>query len=484
MKKLILLGALIVILFFTASYVLKDINAEKIVPELEVLFGEPAFSLSPYTFAANNNQRLRLIYEPLVQIDDSLNIETGLAVSFGRLDDTTWEFRLNPNANFHNGDDVTAELVKTNFERIDAADLLNSIASIEVTGEYTFYIHTKFADPVLLNKLAQIPITPDKTLEELERVPIGTGQYQVNTIHPNNDLELIPFENYHGKLGRFQRVYLTTAIDPAERVKKMNDNERVGLVVPFPVTLWDEVDQTKFSSEKGNELSVNFFLFNSESQIIRSITQRQLLGKSLQDEKLSELTGDLGKPIGQYVSSGVFGYNPELRIEKYSTEDFIQKAGPLQGDKFKVAIPRGLELFGEFIDETWRAAGIGPEVEYVNPADLESTSDNYSLIFLGWKSDFGDSSAFLENIVKTGAEFNLGKYSNSRVDQLISESQRELDVKKRKEQLKEIMRIITQEDPIGIPLFESQILYGVSNEYSYTPRMDGFIDLNKLATSK
>src|SRR5690606_13355708 len=58
------------------------------------------------------------IYDRLVDRDAEGNFVPGLAVEWGPVDDTTWEFKLRQDAKFHDGTPVTADDVVFTFERL------------------------------------------------------------------------------------------------------------------------------------------------------------------------------------------------------------------------------------------------------------------------------------------------------------------------------------------------------------------------------
>src|SRR5690625_3213887 len=76
-------------------------------------------SLDPH--AANDGFSLYVmtnIYETLVEMNQDLELEPGLAESYEQLDDTTWEFVLRDGITFHDGSEFNAEVVKTNLDRV------------------------------------------------------------------------------------------------------------------------------------------------------------------------------------------------------------------------------------------------------------------------------------------------------------------------------------------------------------------------------
>ncbi|MBU0727957.1 hypothetical protein KKA95_04700, partial [Patescibacteria group bacterium] len=109
-KKNIIFGILIALAligFLTKDYLIEkgsDIlfGGQKYEEEtLNIVLNEPATDISPYSLNPNNLIRTANIYQGLVGFDKNLKIIPLLAVSWGNLDDTTWEFKLRREVLFH-----------------------------------------------------------------------------------------------------------------------------------------------------------------------------------------------------------------------------------------------------------------------------------------------------------------------------------------------------------------------------------------------
>src|SRR5690349_24924624 len=61
-----------------------------------------------------------LVYEFLLDRDKQLKLQPRLAVSWQKVNDTTWRFKLRPGVKFHDGTPFTADDVVFSFERARA----------------------------------------------------------------------------------------------------------------------------------------------------------------------------------------------------------------------------------------------------------------------------------------------------------------------------------------------------------------------------
>ena len=101
------------------------------------------------------------LYTPLVGLDANLRIVPELAESWEQPDSLTYIFRLRRGVKFHDGTDLTAEVVKWNVERmLDPAtgsirrSELGNVKSVDVTDLHTIRLNLKQPDAALLATLA------------------------------------------------------------------------------------------------------------------------------------------------------------------------------------------------------------------------------------------------------------------------------------------------------------------------------------------
>lgn len=73
---------------------------------LTVAYSLQVPSLEPTLFDSVTRSRLVNVYEGLVRTDRNLKIEPAVAVSWGLVNPTTWEFTLRPHTKFHDGTEV------------------------------------------------------------------------------------------------------------------------------------------------------------------------------------------------------------------------------------------------------------------------------------------------------------------------------------------------------------------------------------------
>lgn len=476
MKLSRLLIALIIIIgsyFFYQNY--QDQNDYS---KAEAVYSTKVVSLDPLNQPFHNT-RLNLIYESLIQVDANLQFQPQLAVSFGQIDDTTWQFTLKDNVKFHNQETLTSTIVQENFSTFSKSKI-NTLQSVEISAENPQQLIFKLnqVDPLFLQKVTEVPIL--FTDQNLESEAIGTGPYMLDSFSPSL-VRLDKFTGYHSTQGIFEEITLSTINNNLERINYANDSSKVVVVENLSPSFIDRLNTKNYRLQETTNLSTNFFLFNTNRL---NLATRKALSKAIPADLLSQYTENLGKPSNQFLAEGVLGYNSGISPTSQNLEEakqIINQAG-LSGKTLKIMLPQSAEKFTLFLQETYQQLGISVQVDLFDytSENLKTRATSYDLIFLGWRTEFGDGQSFFENVAQTSSEFNLGFYSNPEVNQLIQEASTSRDSQFRSQKLQEATLFITDENPIGIPLFENKVYYAINKNFTYNDRLDGFIDITSL----
>lgn len=474
MKLSRLIVALLVIIggyFFYQNY-----QSQNDYSKSEAIYSTKISSLNPITQPFHNT-RLSLVYEPLVQVDANLQFQPLLAVGFGQIDEKTWQFTIKKNVNFHNQDLLTPTKVIENFQNFQAQRLNLESLQINPDNPDQIIFKLKQSDPQFLRKIAETPIL--FTNENLDTEAIGTGPYLVSTYSPSLT-RLKKFNQYHEELAQFEDLTLSTISNNLDRIKQANEDSKVIVVENLSPSFIDRLDTKKFRLQETTDLSLNFFLFNNNRL---NLSQRKALSKSMPADLLAQYTENLGVPTNQFLPKGVLGYSSEIQTTTPNlteAKQVIQNAG-LSGSSLKIMLPQSADKFTLFLQETFQQLGISVKVDVFDYSqeNLKTRSTSYDLIFLGWKNEFGDGQPFFQEVVASSSQYNLGFYSSSKVNQLIQEAALS-DTNERSQKLQSASQIITEEDPIGIPLFENKVFYAINKDFTYNDRLDGFIDITSL----
>ncbi|MBI4235604.1 hypothetical protein HY604_04885 [Candidatus Peregrinibacteria bacterium] len=451
---------------------------------LTVVYFNEATSLEPAMQISNNREKVVNIYEPLVKPDRDLKMKSALALSWGLIDDLTWEFNLRPDVLFHDGSlfDANDALVSINraltLPGSDLSDFLSVIDNVEIIDDMTIRVHTKKPDPLLLNKLSTVLMMPSEYEGKEILNPVGTGPYIFQEWQKDKEMIVLAFDKYWGDAPHFKKVKLIPMIDKNDRVALLVNGE-ADLLTYVPFDAIEYLVQEKMNIEPIPSLEVAFMAYNVSSKAMSGVNFRKALSLALDVKSFLELLGNYARPVSQFVSNGVFGFNPNIPEHEYDLEmaKKLIDEGSFDGRTIVFALPKELEMLGEFVRTSLEKVDISAIISYVDYDEYfaELKSGKSDIYFLGFKGDLGDSGDFFNQFVASSAELNLTGYKNPRVDDLIEASLVELNLEKRRNYLQEIMKIIVEDDVLGLPLYEYETIYAFNHKIDYQPRIDGFV---------
>jgi peptide/nickel transport system substrate-binding protein len=456
--------------------------------ELRIIVPNEPSSLEPTKVDVVTRQRLIDTYEPLVTVDANLKMIPSLALSWGMIDDLTWEFKLRPEVKFHDGSMFGPEDVESSIDRAmtnvdsELKDILSGIGSVEIVDDATIRVKTLMPDPLMLQKISMVWILPSEYEEKNMDVPVGTGSYKFVSWIRGGDMILEKFDDYWGDKAKSNKISISFISDKSARVQALIDDEAdILLNVPFEAA--NILKTSGFVVETVPSLEVQFVIFNMRSVLMQELNNRKAVSLVINQNDLIKKVGGFAKTANQFVSSGIFGYSTDLADHEYS----LDKAKILVSDSIlqnpvQIHLLAGLEVLGEYLRNQLEQIGVHAVVSYLDFKGLMDSiqGSKADIYFLAMKSDLGDASSFFNDIAYSKAGFNIGGYINTKLDVFIEASATEMNIKKRQKLLKDSMKIVVDDDPIGVPLFEYENLYAHKDNIVTVPRIDGFVHFDDL----
>ncbi len=313
------------------------------------------------------------------------------------------------------------------------------------------------------------------------------------------------FKEYWGKKAASTEVVLQHIVKPNDRIAALEKGEihLLSNVPPFVACATSAVYKTKDGCLpfRNNDivvtsipsLEVNFLGLNVNDDFLGNPEVRRALAQAFDSDFFVELAYGFAKPAGQFVSSGVFGFDPELKKMEYDLEgakSLLRKVLASQFDRVTLTFdyPESAEAVGEYVKSQLEELGIGVKLnpltdELLQQKVLAGTTDMY---FLGWRSELGDAIDFLtavahsRNSQKGYGLYNGSGYENAEVDALIEDGQENLNMKKRLVALQQAMKILVKEDILAIPLYEAEIIYAYQKNLHFEPRVDGYVHASEI----
>ncbi|HEY8276307.1 MAG TPA: ABC transporter substrate-binding protein [Methyloceanibacter sp.] len=466
-------------------------------------------SLDPHEQLASATLQLsHLTFDPLVRFSQDMSLEPRLAKSWQQIDANTTRFHLRDGVHFHSGHTLSAEDVVWTFNRLkrssDFKGLFEPFSEARAVDPLTVDLITKRPYPLVLNLATYIfPMDREfysgndergKPKDEVVKHGAsfasshasGTGPFLVTAHEQGVKLNFKRFADYWDKAspGNVDEIIFTPIKEPATRVSALLSGD-IDFIAPVPPT-----DFARVKSDACCQLitmpstRVLTFELNENSQAAFK-DKRVRLAVNLainRDGIVSKIMRGFGTPAGQLSPPGYAGHDSALapRYDLDKAKALMKEAGYENGFSVTMMAPNNRYIEDARIAEAVAAmlAKINikvdlqtmPKAQYWQRFD-ERAAD---VMMIGWQSDTQDSANFYEFLVMTPdkasgyGQYNAGNYSNKEVDKLTVQTQSMLDAKARRDVLKDIERILSDDAAI-VPLHWQHLSWAARKNVRIAP---------------
>ncbi len=451
---------------------------------LTIAYAEGFTSIDPTNYEVRNRQYFGNIFEGLTRFDKNLDVEPGLAISWGQVSDDTWEFKLREGVYFHDSTSFEASDVVTSIDyALDNDDsqlksLLDPIVSVEAVSDYTVQIVTDGVDPLLPNRLAYVYIFASEALMSYENLLVGTGPYYAVSYGVLDDSDydqeftMKAFPYYWGFAPEYDDVFLYAISDKNVRQESIKNGD-VDVIVNVAAESTADLEAAGIEIISQPGLETSFMVFDTIGGVFDERNLREAFVMAIDRDAFVEELGGYAARADQFVSNGVSGYDSSIEGISYdpdAAEDVFEEYGV---SDFEIYMVYEMSALGQFLEEEFLKVGVDVDIVYVTSVELQDLIGEVDVYFMGWKSDLGDAADLYETVFYSEGAYN-GGYASGEADALIDEAS-ELEGSERLSVLKEIMGILVEDDVVGMPLFDSQTIYAFGDGITWSPRVDGYV---------
>lgn len=449
---------------------------------LSISYPVSAFKMNPLDYDFYGRQILANVFDPLVVLDKNLRPTPSLAVSYGMINEKTWNFILRKNIKFHDGSTFDYEDV---FHTINLAKespflrtYLSSLDHIEKVSDFEFNLYTKYPDPLLLSRLSFIYIISNEYDES--KPMIGTGAYVFDK-QSEKEIFLFPNSSYFCSVPAIKEFKIIFQENLTDRLDSLTSGV-VDFLAFVPQNAIPVVKQYNFQVSTIPSLEVQFLVFNFDSDIFKDLEVRRAFYSAIDPVSVISQLGVPLKVASQFSGSGVFGFNSGLKFEKLSSLEISKIFSEKNVKKVDLFFPKSAELLGNILKNDLKKLGVSLNIILIEDEKYEQRlKDNPGdIFFMAFKNELGDFSEFLDLIVIPNAKNNFSGFKDQSVFEAIKRASFDLDEKNRLLSLKNIMKELVTEKIFGVPLFEYEVSYAFSKDFSFEPRLDGIIYLNDI----
>jgi peptide/nickel transport system substrate-binding protein len=485
-------------------------------------------SMDPYarnetfllTFMAN-------VYEPLVRRDKHLKVEPALATEWKQVEPTIWRFKLRRNVKFHDGTPFGADDVIFSYERAkmpgsNVASMVATVKEVRKVDDATVELVTDGPDPILPEELTQWAMMSKAWAEKNNAVKPadltkneegfatrnanGTGPFMLKDREPDIKTVLVKNPNWWDKPEHnLDDVVFTRIANDATRVAALISGD-IDMTYNVPSQDVDRLSKTQgVKVYEGPELRVVFLGFDQkrdellESNIkgknpFKDVRVRRAFYQAIDEEAIKKrIMRGAAKPVALMIADGVNGYNKELDkrypVDVEGAKKLLAEAGYPSGFEVGMDCPTDRYQNDEKICQAVAAmlARIGVKVNLNAQtrakyfAKILGPGYSTSFYMLGWTPTTYDAQNTLFNLMASrgnGSQglFNVGGYSNPRVDELTKLILVESDQAKRQAMIDEANKIHKEE--FGhIPLHQQTVVWAARTNVELVQLADNFFPL-------
>ncbi len=483
-----------------------------------------AQSMDPHSL----NESLQLgfmanVYEPLIGRDKKLGLVPALATQWSQPSPTVWRFELRKGVNFHDGSPFTADDVVFTFKRAagegsDMKSYVSSFKEVRKIDNFTVEIETLTPFPILpdvislvfmMNKKwceenkATLPVDRRKGIENVASFKAnGTGPFRLKERQPSTRTVLIRSGTYWGKVEtNVDEVVFTPIGNDATRVAALLSGE-IDVMEPVPL---QDVERIKTNPNlkvmQGPELRTIFLGMDQKRDELqfsnvkgknpfKDKRVRQAFYQAIDIETItSRVMRGASAPAALMIGPGINGFVPEMNkrlpYDPEASKKLLAEAGYPSGFEVGLNCPNDRYVNDGEICQAVAAnlARVGVKVNLQTETKVtyfpKILSRNTSFYLLGWTAGTYDAHNPLTALMATPTDkgqgqFNLGSYSNAKLDELTLKIQSETDQPKRNAMIKEAFEIHAND--IGhLPLHQQALAWAMKRNIELTQLPDNFM---------
>lgn len=442
----------------------------------------------------------KLIFEPLITIDENYKTQLCLATECSKTTDTSYVIKIDNNKKWHDGSPVIAKDIQFTIDRLKEGNSIYSynvekISSVEILDANTVKIKLTEEVPFFEYNLT-FPILPNnyyigEDFNTSSKTPIGTGMFKITSIDSSN-ITLSKNEKWWNKENKNSKIE-TIQIKLYSEIGELYNSFKLGNIDIFTTSnlnLEQYIGTIGYAKTEFKGREFDYLAFNCQDDILKNVEVRKAISYAIDKTNIVSsiynnqyYVADFPLDYGNYLynkESSSAGYNSEQaknvltnarweykynrwqKKEEYKTLKLSLSITVNSEDANRVAVAQNIQTQLEQI-------GIKITINKVSKSNYEKAlqSKDYQIILTGVYNSYSpDLTSFF-------GEDNLQNYSNSEMNNLLKEVKTITDENLLKEKYKRIVEIYEEEKPF-ISLYrnkqtivKSQNLAGEINGNNY-----------------
>lgn len=467
------------------------------------------------------------IYDSLVYYNSkTFKVEPRLATGWKEVSPTQYRLTLRSDAKFSDGSALTADDVVFSLERARAKTsnfhvYTQGFKTVNKVDARTVDIMLTGPNPVLLNQLTELRIMnkawaeKNKSVEPKDgkskeetyahRNAMGSGPFMVKEWQPDQKLVLVKNPNWWGwkdAASNVTEIVYTPIKNEATRAAALLSGEVDFVLDPSPQDLPRMRGNANLKVIDGIENRTIFLGMDQHREELpgsnvkgknplKDVRVRKALYQAIDIDTIHKVTmRGLSQPTGALVAPQVAGWTEGVHKRFAYSQDEARKllaeAGYSQGFEVDFACPNNRYINDEEICQAvtamWAKVGVKAKLRTLPLVTYFPMIQRYeaSIYMLGWGVPTFDALYSLQSLTRsvgTGGDgnYNVGRYTNQRMDYVVDRIKTETDLPVRNRLLTEGLQL--QNDTVAhIPLHNQIIPWAMKKNIDVVHRADNRLD--------
>ena len=390
----------------------------------------------------------KLVFDALVQRDETFNVQPWVAKSWEIPDPLTYIFHLRDDVRFHDGRLLTSADVKWTIDSILTGKVRSPkigtykyVDRIDAPDAQTVVFHLKEPYSSLLWNLADggIGIVEAGSIDEVARHPIGSGPYRFDSAAPDRNVVLVRNDQYWGTKANIPRIYFNVVPDDTTRALELRKGSGDAAINSLnPDTIVTLQDDPKLAVDKAPGTTYSYLALNLRDPILKDVRVRQAMAYAMDRGPLVHyLWHDMVRPAASVLPSQHWAFNgavPQYEHDVAKARQLLDEGGykaSKDGVRLHITMKTSTDgntrLLAAVLQQQLREVGIALDIRTYEFATLYSdvvkgAFQVYSLRWIGGNEDPDIFEYVFASESFPPKAANRSYYSNAKVDGLVRDA--------------------------------------------------------------
>lgn len=466
--------------------------------------------LDPILVEYNSGYRILFnVYDTLIGTDylNKFAVVPGLATTWKRVGETVLELELRQGVKFHDGSEMTAEDVAFSFGKermMDPASrgyaatraYLGTISKVEATDRYKVRVSTDKPDPVIEKRLAgwsaqvisKAAFQKVNDWDKWARNPVATGPFVMAEVKTGESLTLKAFDGYWGGKPNIEKVTFVAVPELSARIAGLISGE-FDMITELPPDQFATINANAGLSVAGGSIANNRVIkYNSQHPTLRDPRIRQALTLAIDRKAIVDAFwgGQVAIERGNQVPAFGAMYIDDYPLPEYNPQKAqeLLKAAGYAGAPIPYRTVDGYYIAqlstAQALKAMWEQVGFVIDLG-VRENFGQINAENYAIRDGSEPVTFADPISSVWRAygpASRGTQSAIG-WQNQRFDELGQKLLSTLDLQERRTAFREMLDILTWDDPAAAVLHSFGMFYGTRNSVKWKPYPAAYMDFRR-----